>query len=80
MRKPRYEYDPEADCAYILINNLPHAYSKEIDETRFVDYAEDGTVIGIELLYVSSGVDITDLPHRPEVEKLLEEHHIKVFA
>lgn len=80
MKKFKYEYDPEADCAYILINDLPHAYSKEVDETRFIDYAEDGTVIGIELLYVGSGVDVTDLPYRSEIEKLLEEHQIRIFA
>lgn len=75
-----YEYDANADCAYILINKLPYAYSKEIDETRFVDYAEDGTVIGIELLYVSGGVDICDLPYESEVEQLLEKNDVKILV
>lgn len=75
-----YEYDPEADCAYIHINDLPHGYSREIDETRFVDYAEDGTVIGVELLYVSSGVDISGLPYESEIAKLLEGHQVKIYA
>ncbi|MFO7995953.1 MAG: DUF2283 domain-containing protein [Dehalococcoidia bacterium] len=75
-----YRYDHNADCAYVLINDLPHAYSKELDETRFIDYSEDGTVIGIELLYVSGGVDVSDLPYRAEVEKLLENHGMKVYA
>ena len=75
-----YEYDANADCAYILINKLPYAYSKEIDDTRFVDYAEDDTVIGIELLYVSGGVDICDLPYKTEIGKLLEKNDIKVLV
>lgn len=75
-----YQYDPNADCAYILINELPHAYSKQIDETRFIDYAADGSVIGIELLYVSSGVDVSGLPYASQVTKILEEHKIKVYA
>lgn len=75
-----YQYDLNADCAYILINNLPHAYSKELDETRFIDYAEDGTVIGVELLYVSGGADVSDLPYQSEITKLLEKHGIKVYA
>lgn len=74
-----YQYDANADCAYVLINRLPYSYSKEIDETRFVDYAEDGTVIGIELLYVSGSVDIYDLPCQSEVGELLEKHHVRVF-
>ncbi|MHB1416441.1 MAG: DUF2283 domain-containing protein [Chloroflexota bacterium] len=76
----RYEYDSNADCAYIRLNDLPHGYSKEIDETRFVDYAKDGQVIGIELLYVSSGVDVSGLPFESEIAKVLEEHRIKVYA
>jgi len=76
----KYEYDANADCAYILINGLPYAYSQEIDETRFVDYAEDGTVIGIELLYVSGGVDTCDLPYEAEVARLLEEHDVKLLV
>lgn len=75
-----YQYDANADCAYILINKLPHAYSKELDETRFVDYAEDDTVIGVELLYVSGGVDLTDLPYQSEIARLLEQHKIKIYA
>jgi uncharacterized protein YuzE len=74
------EYDYNTDCVYILINDLPHAYSKEIDDARFIDYAKDGTVIGIELLYVSGGVDISDLPHGDEIGKLLEKHNIEVYA
>jgi uncharacterized protein YuzE len=66
--------------AYILINELPHARSEEVDDTRIVDYAADGTVAGIELLYVSDGVDISGLPHESELGKLLSRHHIKVFA
>jgi uncharacterized protein YuzE len=76
----KYQYDPNADCAYILINNLRYAYSKELDETRFIDYAEDGAVIGVELLYVSGGVDTSDLPYQSKIEKLLEQHGIKVYA
>jgi uncharacterized protein YuzE len=76
----KYKYDHNSDCAYISINDLPHAYSKEIDEARFVDYAKDDTVIGVELLYVSGGVDVSGLPHEAEISKILEKHKIKVFA
>jgi uncharacterized protein YuzE len=76
----KYEYDPEADSAYVLINDLPHSYSNEVDETRFIDYSDDGTVIGIELLYIGSGVDTSDLPYRIELIALLAENNVKVFA
>ena len=76
----KYKYDKLSDCAYILINELPHAYSKEIDDTRVVDYAKDGTIRGIELLYVSDGVDVSGLPFEAEIEKLLAKHHIRALA
>lgn len=75
-----YEYNQDTDCGYILINKLPHAYSKEVDDARFVDYAEDGTVIGIELLYVSSGVDVSGLPQEQEVADELAKHGVKVVG
>lgn len=76
----QYRYDYDTDCVYISINDLPHSYSKEIDDARFVDYAKDGTVIGIELLYVSGGVDVSGLPCEKEVSELLEANQIKIFA
>ena len=75
-----YQYDANTDCAYILINDLPHAYSKEADETRIIDYAKDGGVIGVELLYVSSGVDVSDLPYQSQISEFLDKHHIKVYV
>jgi uncharacterized protein YuzE len=74
----KYRFDIDSDCAYITFNDLPHAYSKEIDDARFVDYAEDGTVVGVELLYVSNGVDVSGLPYESEISKTLEKHRIKV--
>jgi len=75
----KYQYDYDSDCAYITINALPHSYSKEIDDARFIDYASDGTVIGIELLYVSGGVDVSGLPYEKEIGQLLEDNQIKIF-
>lgn len=74
-----YRYDPEVDCAYIYINKLPHSYTRSIDEVRLVDYAADGTVIGIELLYVGSGVDVAGLPYAQEVAELLRSHGVQVL-
>ena len=75
-----YQYDANTDCAYILINDLPHAFSKEVDETRIIDYTKDGTVIGVELLYVSSGVDVSGLPYQSKISALLDKHNLKVYA
>jgi len=71
-------YDKQADAIYIELSDKPYAVSKELDETRYIDFASDNTVIGIELLSVSEGVTIDDLPERQKVEKILEKYGIKV--
>jgi len=76
----RLEYDREADAVYIWLRDLPYAFGEDLDHARRVDYAADQKPIGIELLNVSKGVNLDDLPERPAVEKLLVEHHIRVYA
>ena len=51
--------------------------------TRKINGAEveaDGAPIGVELLCVSDGVNVDDLPEQVTIGRLLEEHRIKVFA
>ena len=75
-----YRHDEEADAVYIRISEKPHAYGEELDPERRVDYAADGSPVGIELLCVSTGVDVRDLPKQAEVAKLLASHRIKLLA
>jgi len=75
-----FEYDKEADAVYIHLDDKPCAYTKPLDDMRYVDYASDDTPIGIELLCVSGGVNLDDLPEPAQVAKLLEGKHIKALA
>ena len=75
-----FEYDKEANAVYIHLNDKPYAYTKPLDDIRYIDFASDNTVIGIELLCVSDGVNLDDLPDQAKIAKLLEGEHIKVFA
>jgi len=76
----KMKHDREADAIYIRFSDAPYAYGKDLDKERRIDYDANGELRGVELLCVSDGVIIDDLPHRLEIEKLLEEHHIKIFA
>ena len=76
----RMEYDKKADAIYIYFSDAPYAYGKDLDNERRIDYEASGEPMGVELLCVSGGVITDDLPHRPEIEKLLGERHIKIFA
>ena len=74
------EYDKEANAVYIHLDNKPCAFTKPLDSMRYIDYASDNTVVGIELLCVNDGVNLDDLPKRAEIAELLEGQHIKAFA
>lgn len=75
-----WQYDPQADCAYISINDVPLAYSKELDDVRILHCAADGTVRGIELIGVRDGVDVSGLPYDGEIAKLLRENNVKIVT
>ena len=72
--------DTAVDAAYVRFSNAEVAYSRRLDDRRVLDYAEDGSPRGIELLYISDGVNVSDLPQQMVVGRLLEEHGIKSLA
>jgi len=74
------EYDIEADAIYISITDAPYAYGKDLDNERRIDYDKNGKPRGIELLCVSAGVLLDDLPNSDEIARLLGTKRIKVFA
>jgi len=76
----RVEHDKEADAIYIYLSDGEYAYGKDIDNERRIDYDATGQPMGIELLCVSEGVILDDLPYPSEVEKILIDNHIKVYA
>lgn len=77
--QPKFEYDRDADAVYIRLADLPYAYGEDIDHERRIDYAATGWPIGVELLCVSSGVDLDNLPEREQIAALLGANHIKVL-
>ena len=74
------EYDPDADAVYIRLRHLPYIYGRDLDDSRRIDYGSDDQPIGFELLNVSMGVNLDDLPERNAVGRLLTKHDIKAFA
>ena len=76
----RVEHDKDADAMYIYLSNRPYAYGKDLDAERRIDYDADDKPRGIELLCVSHGVIVDDLPHASEVEQLLRDWNIRAYA
>lgn len=73
----RLSIDRQANAAYVTISDRPVRRTKELDSQRIVDYDADGEIVGIEFLAISSGVDLSELPHRPELARLFEDHGIR---
>ncbi|MEX1255462.1 MAG: DUF2283 domain-containing protein [Dehalococcoidia bacterium] len=72
MKKVTFTYDPDADAVYIRLERKPLSYTEEVDDQRHVDFAADGTAIGIELLYVSDGIEARGLPRADLVKRVVE--------
>lgn len=79
-RYPSVRHDPESDALYVYLHRGHPARTKTLDDLRMVDLAEDGTVIGVEFLDVSGGVDLDEVPFGPTVAKLIEPFNFKIFA
>ncbi len=78
--KTKIEYDKEADAIYILLSDAKYSYGANLDHERRIDFAEDGTPVGIELLCVSEGVNLDDLPEQAQIVGFLEGKHIKAIV
>lgn len=76
----QFKYDTDVDAVYVELRDAPYAYGKDLDDSRRVDYGSDDQPVGIELLNVSMGVNVDDLPDQLAVGRLLEEHNLKVYA
>jgi len=66
------ESDPIADAIYIQLIDEPIGYTKELDDNRLIDFTlNPGKPVGVDLLAVSEGVQLNDLPEVETIEKIL---------
>ncbi len=70
---PEVTYDEHADALYVKFLDAPIARTHEVDDLRLVDHAASGEVVGVELLGVSDGIDLHDLPRAADLERLIRE-------
>jgi len=66
-------YDRDADALYVRLAEGYSARQQQYGDLRIVDLADDGTVLGIEFIDVSGGVDLRDLPFAQTVERLIHD-------
>jgi uncharacterized protein YuzE len=47
---PKFEYDPEADAAYLRFSSEAILESEEVSDGIILDYDNDGRIVGMEVL------------------------------
>jgi uncharacterized protein YuzE len=47
---PKFEYDPEADAAYLRFSSESILESEEVSDGIILDYDSDGHIVGMEVL------------------------------
>ena len=75
-------YDADADVLYVRLKDGRSARQTRLGDLRIIDLDEDGTILGVEFVDASGGVDLRDLPFAQRVEKLINDSGltIKLFA
>jgi len=75
-----YEYDRDANAIYFRLSDKAYAYGRDLDAERRIDYAKDGTPIGVEITCVRSGVTVDGLPEGEHIAAILREMRLPVYA
>jgi uncharacterized protein YuzE len=65
------EYDRESDALYVRLRTGERLRAVEIDETTYIDVDADGQALGIEVLYPSMGLHLTDAVSRVSLHQQL---------
>ena len=74
------EYDESVDAAYITVSEADWDHQVRLDDGRGIDYAADGSVIGIEILSPRrKGVRLDGLPFREDVARVLQAVSFRVL-
>lgn len=82
MPFPYVTYDDDADVLYVGLADGDVAETRNLGDLRLVDLANDGTVLGIEFISASQGVDLDSVPFAPTVAAAIGDSGlpIRVFA
>jgi uncharacterized protein YuzE len=73
MKNLLLEYDESVDAAYLTVEEKSWDHQVRLDDSRGIDYAADGSVIGIEILSPRrKGVRLEGLPFREDVARVMQ--------
>jgi uncharacterized protein YuzE len=77
---PLLEYDESADAAYVSFSDAEWDHQVRLDDGRGINYAADGTVIGVELLSPRrKGVVLDGLPFPDDIARVVRSVGFRVL-
>jgi uncharacterized protein YuzE len=62
-------YDRRHDVAYVEFSAAASARQIAVDDATIIDYAADGSVVGVEFISPSRGVTLAGVPRAADVER-----------
>ena len=65
----KIEYDRGVDAAYFSFSAAASARQEKRDDARILDYDVAGTVVGVEFITPSLGLDLTGIPGATEIAR-----------
>jgi uncharacterized protein YuzE len=65
----KVEFDRRHDAAYFAFSAAAAVRQVKMDNARIVDYAADGSVVGVEFISPSRGVNLEGVPRAADIER-----------
>jgi uncharacterized protein YuzE len=62
-------FDREHDVADVEFSSADSARQIALDDATIVDYAADGSVVGVEFISPSRGVNLSGVPRAADIER-----------
>jgi uncharacterized protein YuzE len=63
------EYERRYDAAYFAFSSAASVRQERLPGLRVIDYGADGSVVGVEFISVSRGLDLGGVPHAGDIER-----------
>ncbi len=74
------EYDESVDAAYITVSEADWDHQVRLDDSRGINYAADGSVVGIEILSPRrNGVKLDGLPFKQDIARVMHAVSFRVL-
>lgn len=65
----KVEFDRGVDAAYFAFSTATAARQEKLDNARIIDFDVDGSVVGVEFVTPSLGLDLTGVPRANEIAR-----------